>query len=151
MKTRELYPIRRGIYAKDRNYDRLELANKIFSPAYISFETVLVKEGVVFQHYNQIFVASYLTREIPCDGGVYAFRRLKDVVLANTLGIEIKANYSIASRERAFLDTLYLNPTYHFDNLSSIDWKKCREILPIYGNKALAKRLDSYLKLDQHA
>jgi hypothetical protein len=151
VKTQELYPIRRGIYAKDRNYDRLELANKIFSPAYISFETVLVKEGVVFQHYDQIFVASYLTREISCDGGVYAFRRLKDAVLANTLGIEIKSNYSIASRERAFLDTLYLNPTYHFDNLSSIDWKKCREILPIYGNKALAKRLDSYFKLDQHA
>ena len=48
------------------------------------------------------------------------------------------------------MDTLYLIPNYHFDHLSSIDWEKCREILPIYGNKALAKRLDSYLKLDQH-
>jgi hypothetical protein len=151
VKAKELYPIRRGIYGKDKNYDRLELANKIFSPAYISFETVLAKEGVIFQHYDQIFVASYLTREISCDGGVYDFRRLKDAVLANFLGIEIKANYSVASRERAFLDTLYLNTNYYFDNLSSIDWKKCQEILPIYGNKALAKRLDSYFKLAQHA
>jgi hypothetical protein len=127
------------------------LANKIFSPAYISFETVLAKEGMVFQHYDQILVASYLTREISCDGSVYAFRRLKDSVLANSLGIEVKANYSIASRERAFLDTLYLNTNYHFDNLSSIDWKKYQEILPIYGNKAPAKRLDSYFKLSQHA
>ena len=151
MKSKELYPLRRGIYAKDKNYDRLELANKIFSPAYISFETVLAKEGVVFQHYDRIFVASYLTREISCDGRIYAYRRLKNYVLANSSGVEIKANYSIASRERAFLDTLYLNPNYHFDNLSSIDWTKCREILPIYGNKALAKRLDLSLKESLHA
>lgn len=151
VKTKELYPVRRGIYAKDKYYDRLELANRIFSPSYISFETVLAKEGVIFQHYDQIFVAGYLTREISCDGGVYAFRRLKDSALTNSLGIEIKANYSIASRERAFLDTIYLNTNYHFDNLSSIDWKKCREILPVYGNKALAKRLNSYFKLAQHA
>lgn len=150
VKAKELYPIRRGIYAKDKNYDRLELANKIFSPSYISFETVLAKEGIVFQHYDQIFVASYLTREISCDGGIYAFRKLKDPVLANALGLEIKANYSIASRERAFMDTLYLIPNYHFDHLSSIDWEKCRKISPIYGNKALAKRLDSHFKLDQH-
>jgi hypothetical protein len=76
---------------------------------------------------------------------------LKPPVLANSLGIEIKANYSIASIERAFMDMLYLNPNYHFDKLSSMDWKKCQEILPIYGNKALVKRLDSYFKLDQHA
>jgi len=147
VKNRELYPIRRGVYAKDKNYDRLELANKIFTPAYISFETVLAKEGVIFQHYDQVFVASYLTREISCDGGAYAFRRLKDSVLTNSLGVEIKVHYSIASKERAFLDTLYLNTNYHFDNLSSIDWNKCVEILPIYANKALAKRLDSYFKL----
>jgi len=151
VKAGKLYSIRRGIYAKDKNYDRLELANKIFSPSYISFETVLAKEGVIFQHYDQIFAASYLTREITCDGGFYSFRRLKSTVLVNTLGIEIKLNYSIASTERAFLDTLYLNPKYHFDNLSPMDWDKCRKILPIYGNKALVKRFESSVKLSQNA
>ena len=34
MKMGELYPIRKGVYAKDKNYDKLELANKIFTPAY---------------------------------------------------------------------------------------------------------------------
>ncbi len=38
----ELYSIRRGLYAKDKNYDRLELATKIFTPSYISFETILL-------------------------------------------------------------------------------------------------------------
>jgi len=53
------------------------------------------------------------------------------VILVNPQGVEIRDEYSIASRERAFMDTIYLNTEYHFDNLSPIDWDKCREILPI--------------------
>jgi len=151
IKKGELYPIRIGIYAKDKNYDKLELATKIFTPAYISLETVLAREGIVFQHYDQIFVVSYLSREISCDGQTYVFRRMKDTVLTNLLGIEKKSNYCIASKERAFLDTIYLNKNYHFDNLSSINWDKCFEMLPIYDNKAMAIRLNSYHKLAKHA
>jgi len=39
----QLYAIRRGLYAKDKHYNKLELATKIFSPSYISFETVKKK------------------------------------------------------------------------------------------------------------
>ncbi len=150
VKMGKLHSIRRGIYAKDENYDRLELANKIYTPAYISFETVLAREGVIFQRYNQIFVASYLTREISCDGQTYVFRRMKDTVLTNSSGIEKKDNYHIASKERAFLDTIYLKKSYHFDNLSSINWDECFKTLPIYDNKAMAMRLNSYYKFAKH-
>ena len=146
-KMGKLYPIRKGIYAKDKNYDKLELANKIFTPAYISLETVLSREGIVFQHYDQIFVISYLSREIFCDGQTYVFRRMKDVVLTNSLCIEKKGSFHIASKERAFLDTIYLNKNYFFDNLSSINWDICFELLAIYDNKAMAKRLNSYHEL----
>ena len=150
-KMGKLYSIRKGIYAKDKKYDKLELANKIFTPAYISLETVLSKEGIVFQHYDQIFIVSYLSREIFCDGQTYVFRRMKDIVLTNSLGIENKRNYFLASKERAFLDTIYLNKNYHFDNLSSINWDSCFEILPVYDNKVMGKRLNSYRKSAQHA
>jgi len=146
-KMGKLYTIRKGIYAKDKNYDKLELANKIITPAYISLETVLSREGIVFQQYDQIFIVSYLSREISCDGQTYVFRRMKDVILTNSLNIEKKGNYYIASKERAFLDTIYLNKKYHFDNLSSLDWDVCFEMLFIYDNKAMAKRLNSYHKL----
>ncbi|MCX7974150.1 MAG: hypothetical protein N3B16_06555 [Candidatus Aminicenantes bacterium] len=147
----ELYPIRKGIYAKDKDYDRLELATKIYTPAYISLETVLAREGIIFQHYDRIFVVSYLSREIFCDGQIYVFRRIKDSVLMNPLGVENKGHYYIASMERAFLDTIYLNKNYHFDNLSSIDWDKCLEMVSIYESKAMAKRLNSYYKIAKHA
>lgn len=45
VKNGELYPIRKGLYAKDKNYDRYEVATKIYIPSYISFETVLGLQG----------------------------------------------------------------------------------------------------------
>lgn len=146
VKSGKLYAIRKGIYTKDKNYDRFELATKIYTPSYVSMETVLSKEGIIFQHYSQIFVASYLTREITCDGQIYMFRKLKDSVLANLAGIDKKENYFIASKERAFLDMLYLHKNYHFDNVSSIYWERCFSILSIYENKEMTKRLNSYQK-----
>jgi len=146
VKTGKLYPIRRGIYAKDKNYEKLELATKIYTPSYISFETVLTKAGVVFQYYGQIFVASYLTREITVDGQTYTYKKIKDTILTNHRGIENKENYSIASPERAFLDIIYLYKDYHFDNLSPLKWDRVFEILPIYGNKRMEKKVKQYYK-----
>ena len=150
VKTGKLYRIRKGIYAKDKNYDKLELATKIFTPSYVSFETVLAKAGIIFQYYSQIFVASYLTREITVDSQIYSYKKIKDAILTNSCGIENEENYSIASPERAFLDILYLYKDYHFDNLSSLDWEKVYKILPIYGkDKALKKRVERYHPLNK--
>jgi len=145
VKTGKLYSMRRGIYVKDKNYDKLELAIKVFTPSYVSFETVLARAGVTFQHYGQIFVASYLTREIVIDNQTYSYKKIKDAILTNYAGIESKENYSIASPERAFLDIVYLYKDYHFDNLSLLDWDKVYEILPIYGrNKRMEKKVKQY-------
>jgi len=146
VKSGKLYAIRKGMYVKDKSYDRFELAIKIYTPSYISMETILSKEGVIFQHYSQIFTATYLTREIVCDGQTYVFRRLKGSILTNLAGIDKKENYFIASKERAFLDMVYLHKNYHFDNLSVINWEKCFAMLPFYENKEMAKRLNSYHK-----
>ena len=144
-KSGDLCRVRRGIYAKDKNYNKLELAIKIFTPSYASFETVLGQAGITFQRYNQIFVASYTTREIIADGQAYLYKRIKDEILTNSVGIENKDNYSIASSERAFLDVIYLNKDYHFDNLSPLNWDKVFEILPIYGgNRRMEKMVKKY-------
>lgn len=146
VRKQELYPLRRGVYAKDPKYDRLELATRIYTPAYVSMETVLQREGVIFQSDTRIHVVSYLTREIGCDGTTYVFRKLRDSILTNPLGIQQK-QYAIASKERAFMDVLYLQKDYHFDNLSGIDWSACFELLPVYGQKSMEKRLNSYYKI----
>lgn len=136
----------RGLYAKDKNYDQFELATRVYTPSYISFETVLTREGVNFQYYGNIFVASYVNREINVGDQKITFVRMKDYVLSNTTGIEHKDGYAIATRERAFLDRVYVSKDYHFDNLRSLDWNKVMEILPIYNNKRLEKKVKEYQK-----
>lgn len=140
----KLVRVRRGIYAKDKNYDRFEMATRIYTPSYISFETVLTRTGVNFQYYDSIFVASYVTREIEVSGQKVSLVRMKDTVLSNTIGIEHAEAYSIASKERAFLDRLYVSKDYHFDHLDVLNWEKVFEILPIYNNKRIEKKVREY-------
>jgi hypothetical protein len=142
----ELYRIRKGLYAKDNHYNRLELATRIYTPSYVSFETVLAKEGLIFQYYEKITIASYLNRVINIDQQTYSYRKLKTMVLVNSVGVEHVSETSIATKERAFLDTLYINSNYQFDNLRSVNWEKVFEILPYYSNKRLEKEVKSLYK-----
>jgi predicted transcriptional regulator of viral defense system len=144
-KSGKLFPIRRGIYAKVQDYDRYELAVRIYSPAYISFETVLADAGIIFQYYSQIFVATYQSREIECNFQKYSFIRMREEILTNPNGLKINSHYSIASPERAFLDTIYHHSEYYFDNLTPLDWNKVYGILPVYGgNKRMDRAVRNY-------
>jgi hypothetical protein len=142
--TGQLYRIRRGIYAKDKNYDRTELACRIYTPAYVSFETVLTRAGINFQYYGQISIASYLAREIVVDGQAYQYRKIKNTLLTDSAGVLNKDGIAIATSERAFLDTLYLNKDYHFDNLAPLNWEKVFEILPLYDNKRMTRKVQEF-------
>jgi len=146
VKAGKLIRVHRGFYVKDKNYNQFELATRIYTPSYISFETVLTRTGVNFQYYGNIFVASYVNREITVGKQRITFVRMKDYVLSNTIGIEHKEGYAVAIRERAFLDRIYISKDYHFDNLSNLSWDKIFEILPIYNNKRLNKKVKEYFE-----
>ena len=102
----------RGIFGINNNYNPQDLARSIYIPSYISFETVLRENGVIFQHYNTVFVAFKWSKELRIDKNIFSFRKLKDTLLFNSSGIIHKDNYTIASPERAFLDMIYLFPNY---------------------------------------
>ena len=143
-KKGKLYRIRKGIYTKDKNYNKFELATKIYTPSYISLETVLAKNDIIFQYYKTILVVSYLSREIKVDGKNIKISKIKDDILTNQKGMIKKDNYFEATKERAFLDALYLYKDYHFDNLEQLNRKKVMDLAKIYNNKALIKRTKSY-------
>jgi hypothetical protein len=146
VKVGKLIRVHRGLYAKDNNYSRFELATRIYTPSYISFETVLTREGVNFQYYGNIFVASYVSREIKAGDQNINFVRMKDYVLSNAMGIEHKDGIAMATKERAFLDRIYVTKDYYFDNVRSLDWNKIFEILPIYHNKRMEKKVKEHFK-----
>lgn len=136
----------RGVFAKDKNFNAKELANSLYLPSYISFETVLREAGIIFQHYDTIFVAGRWTKTLTLDKYTFTFRKLKDAALYNSTGVINEGNYSIATPERAFSDMMYLFPNYYFDNLKSINWERCDEMIKIYDNNQLVKRFNRYRK-----
>lgn len=142
-KEKKIKRLRPGIYAKNE-YDPLELTNKIYTPSYISLETVLKQAGIIFQVYETIFAISYLSRKILVNGHYIFYRKIKDEILLNSCGIVEKDNYFIATPERAFLDTVMLNGNYHFDNLAPLNWEKVFKLQKIYNNKVLEKRINKY-------
>lgn len=146
VRTGKLQNPRKGIYAKSE-YNREELACSVYTPSYISLEYVLQKSGIIFQYDSRITVISYLSRNIEIENQVYDFRKLHDRLLVNTSGIERKQNHiNIATAERAFLDLLYLEPKFYFDNLNPLDKQKVNKLLPGYKSKALADRANKIFK-----
>jgi hypothetical protein len=148
--TGKLQNPRKGIYAKPA-YNPEELACTLYTPSYISLEYVLQRAGVVFQYDSRITTVGYLSRSVEVCEQIYAYRKLKGEVLVNTAGIVQHANdVNMATPERAFLDLLYLDASYYFDNLNPLDKKKVDKLLPLYGSKALQKRVNKLMQNNGH-
>lgn len=148
-KEGSLIRLTRGIFVKNKQYDVKELATSIYTPSYISFETVLREAGIIFQQYDSIFIAGPYPTKKKFGDQIIIFRRLKSSLLYNARGIKNEKNYSIATPERAFLDTIYLSPKFYFDNLRPINWELCFSLAKIYNNKQLLKRITKYQKYAQ--
>ena len=141
VRTGKLLNPRKGIYAKPE-YSSEELACHLYTPSYISLEYVLQKVGVIFQFDSRITTISYLSRSIDIEDKTYSYRKIKGEIIANTRGISRQINQvNIATGERAFLDLLYLNKNYYFDNLNPLNKTKVNELLPVYMSKALTDRV----------
>ena len=145
VKNGKLLNPRMGIYAK-LGYTQEEIACKVYTPSYISLEYVLQRAGVIFQYESSITAISYISREIKINGKVYLYHKVKGEILINNQGIEQRNNICIATAERAFLDMVYLNSSYHFDNLNVLDKKAVTRLLPVYNSKTMNSRVQKLLK-----
>ena len=119
---KDLIRISRGIYCFSNGYSRQEFANKYRTPSYISLYTVLLESGIVFQPYSSIYLVANRSQETEIDGQKYIYRKIRDEISLNPLGINSVDNIYKAGPERAICDKLYLDGDEHFDNLRSVDW-----------------------------
>jgi hypothetical protein len=106
----------------------------------------LQRNGIIFQYDSAITNISYLNREIFVDEQSIRYRQVKPEILLNTSGIINKNNTNIATPERAFLDTLYLNGFFYFDNIKPLNTDKIYELLPIYNSASLRREAEKLLK-----
>lgn len=148
VKQKELYRISEGIYSFNSNYSKKEFGNKYRTPSYISLYTVLQESGVVFQPYTSIFVITNRSETVDIDGQKYVYRKIKNEILLNSLGIEQKNDVSIATIERAICDKIYLDGIEYFDNLRNVDLDLIDRLnKEVYeGNKNISKFLQSLKK-----
>ena len=138
--------ISRGIYCFSKDYSRQEFANKYRTPSYISLYTVLQESGVVFQLYSSIYLIANRSQETEIDGQKYIYRKIRDEILLNPLGISSLNNVYKAGPERAICDKLYLDGLEHFDNLRNINWDFIRRLNQevYHHHRAIADFLTKY-------
>jgi predicted transcriptional regulator of viral defense system len=124
----DIYRISKGIYSISKDYSNWEFANKYRSPSYIGLYSVLQKEGVVFQPYSAIYIVSNRSQEVEIDGQNYIYRKIKDSILLNSIGVKNENDVQISTVERALCDKLYLDGDEYFDNLRNVNWNLMTEI-----------------------
>lgn len=96
--------------------------------AYVTAETVLHREGIIFQSSDYLTFVSSVSEKFEIGPNRFLVRKLADKYLYNDSGVILKAGIRQAVVERAAADLLYFLPAYHFDNRQGIDWTKVKNI-----------------------
>lgn len=125
-----LIPVFKGLYATiplSQIDPQLLGVKALHRYAYISTETVLAQEGIIFQQSSTITIISSLSRQFSIGDNHYRVRQLQDRYLYNPAGISLHNSVSTSNRPRALADLLYFNPHAHLDN-TLIDWQQVRKI-----------------------
>jgi predicted transcriptional regulator of viral defense system len=135
------------MFADVRQSDNFHLlvANRIYSPSYISFESAwayygLIPEGV----YTITSATSLKPHTFSSPIGSFAYRHLKPSLLFGFRLIEAGGQFcKIAEPEKLVLDHLYLHPSLK----TREDFESLRINRAMLKEQVMRPRLDEYLKL----
>jgi len=137
--------IKRGLYVfPDVLPPDVYVANKLYSPSYVSLEFALSYHGVIPETVYEITsVTTKATRRFETLGKTFSYRKIKKTAYT---GYEIQKqqglSFNIADAEKAFVDTNYLRlmtgqkPISRF-NKEKIDSKKAIKYALLFNNKKL--------------
>jgi predicted transcriptional regulator of viral defense system len=146
--------LKRGLYAFPNALPPdVYIANKLYSPSYISLEFALSYHGVIPETVYEITsVTTKATRRFETLGKVFSYRKIKKAAYT---GYEVKGqqglNFNIANAEKALVDTNYLRlrnkqePISRF-NKEKIDSKKAIAYAKLFNNKKLISVIKTTLK-----
>lgn len=149
-KRGEMLRISRGIYALNDAYDVYEYANKLKTPSYVSLETVLQKEGVIFQDYDDaIFSVSNNTFSKKVGDRQFYYAKIDDKILMDPAGVVQNGQANVATVERAICDRIYLSPDYHFDNMRPVRVEKLRTLSSIYNTRVQNEVANIIVKINE--
>lgn len=146
--------IKRGLYVfSDILPPDVYIANKLYSPSYISLEFALSYHGVIPETvYETTSVTTKATRRFETLGKIFSFRKIKKAAYT---GYEIQkqqgVSFYIATAEKAFVDANYLRlinkqgPISRF-NREKINPAKALRYAKLFNNKKLINIIKTTLK-----
>lgn len=141
------------------------MANRIYSPSYISFESALSYYGFIPEGVFAVHSATSLkTQQFHASIGHFIYRHIKPPLM---FGIRLVASgqqhVRMADPEKALLDYLYLNASIssplEFESMrlnriqckGQLDFEKWDDYVNLMGNRALAQRAGAMKKWINHA
>lgn len=126
-----LIKITKGLYSIKhlKHIENEELGSALINKyCYLSCQSVLKKEGVIFQViYPTIFITS-ISKKIEVGKHLFIYKQIKKQFLLNREGVKKENGYFVASKERAVADIMYYNPKFYFDCQDLIDWERVKDI-----------------------
>ncbi|OGD20712.1 MAG: hypothetical protein A2W03_03060 [Candidatus Aminicenantes bacterium RBG_16_63_16] len=134
--------LRRGIYrASTSSVDGAVLANLLYTPSYLSFESALSRYGILSQvPYTITLATTRRSKKIALEGTAVEYRQLRGDLF---FGHRLEQGLDIAEPEKALLDALYLMKRGKLSlaleelDVSSLSWGKV---------KSYASRFPRYLQ-----
>ena len=145
--------LKRGLYAApSRMPSRWAIANRVYSPSYISLSSALSYYGLLPESvYSVTSVTTKSTREFQVDETAYRYRTLKRSAFGGYRAVEIGGDtVLLAEKEKAAADYLYFvflkKETFNRRlDLSKIDKSKLAGFLRQFGNPRLMEWLNNDL------
>lgn len=150
--------------AKLGQHDLFQIANKIYSPSYISLEMALSFYNLIPEGAFLITsISSKKTVNFKTSVGSFSYQSIKkNLMFGYDIVRQGSATYKIAQPEKALLDYFYLNP--HIETLEDffelrinkmvftelISNDKLLNYLDKINKKALTKRMNNFLKFIQN-
>ena len=121
-----------GYYALNDRYSSYELANRLVSPSYVSFQASLFHAGINFQARREI--GSVATRDCQKKVGdaIYTYVAMKKELFFNMEGVVTREGVSMASPERAILDSFYFGYLPDIDDAGKLNKTTLAKLSALY-------------------
>lgn len=147
-KERDFIKLRKGLYMlADYPANHYLIANRLYQPSYISFDTALSFYGIIPETvYTITSATTKTTREFKVENISFVYHKLKDEVFTGYKTIKYLDNtILIAEPEKAFADYLYFvalkKRGFHYErlNLKKIKKTKLLDYLKLFKQPKMFK------------
>lgn len=139
-----LIKLAKGYYTLSRDFNVYELANLVVSPSYVSFNSALFYHGISFQVSNIVSSVALFNYQKKIGEYNLKYYSMKKSLFFNLEGVDYKENLTIASPERAVLDSFYFGLLPNIDNWEKLNPTYIKELSIIYP-KVVRKKIKNLL------